>query len=103
MAYDKGCVVGSVVRLIPGEVYDVVLLRDESDPRYPNDVACEFTGKGREMIRDLVPGEWVSIVGTIRSKFMHGRWYTNFVCYSVGRLHVRSLSAATAPNGVDTF
>jgi hypothetical protein len=91
MAYDKGCVVGEVIDIVPGDRFDIVVVLDRSKPQYPNEVACEFVGKSRELVKTMQVGDWVSVEGSIRSKRSQktNHWFTNFVCYAVGHLEFR--------------
>jgi hypothetical protein len=75
-----------VVAVSGGDKFDVVIVHDQSRPKYPNDVACEFMGKSRDLLHDIAEGDWVAIEGSIRSKEYKGKWYTNFVCYALARL-----------------
>lgn len=90
MAYNKGCVVGRVIEINGGDKFDVVVVLDRAKPQYPNEIACEFFGKSRELLRDVSVGDWVTVEGSIRSNKSPstGRRFTNFACYAISHIDV---------------
>lgn len=99
MAYNKACVIGEVIEINGGERFDIVVLLDRARPAYPNEVACEFFGKSRDLLRDVSVGDWLSIEGSLRSKKSPktGQRFTNFACFSVSHVDVGQQRSAPPP------
>lgn len=87
--HSEGVVMGKVLEVRAADrdrAPDVLVVLDESNPKYPTEVACDFTERHREKLNGLGPGDYVKVVGAIRSKEWKGRYFTNFVAYSMMRL-----------------
>jgi hypothetical protein len=101
-------VLGRIEAILPPQregAPDVMIVVDNSNPKYPNRVACEFMSKHASKLDGLAPDDYVKVIGSIRSKEWQGKWYTNFVAYSVMRLELDEprpaapLPPARAPSG----
>lgn len=87
--HSEGLVIGKVLEVRAPDrerAPDVLVVLDESNPKYPTEVACDFTERHRDKLNGLGPGDYVKVVGAIRSKEYKGRYYTNFVAYSLARV-----------------
>lgn len=98
--HDEGVVIGKVEDVLPAtreNAPDVMIVLDSSNEKYPNRVACEFPPKMADKLNGLAPGDYVKVVGAIRSKPWNERWFTNFVAYSVMKLDIGMPAAAPPP------
>ncbi len=89
----SGRVIGKVLGIEPaGPNSEFVVVEDRSSAQYPVMVACECYGKTREQLRDIKPGQWVRVIGQLRSNRSqkNGKLYTSFSAYQVWSLDHQS-------------
>lgn len=80
-------VVGRVLSVVSNEKADLLIVEDNSNPQYPQKIACEFYGdKNRKLLDGIGDGELVRVNGSTRSREHEGRWYTNFSAFGIVKL-----------------
>lgn len=80
-------VVGRVVEVVHTDRADFLIVHDNSNPKYPTNVACEFYGdRNRPLIEGVGQHELVKVEGTARSREHNGKWFTTFSAFRVTRI-----------------
>ncbi len=79
--------VGAIEAVVAGERADYLIVRDDSNPNYPQKVACEFySANAKKLLEGLEPGMVVRVSGETRSREYNGKWFTTFHAYKLARM-----------------
>lgn len=79
--------VGTVTGVVHTERNDLLLVRETSEPKYPQMVACEFYGeKNRALLEGIENGDLVKVAGSTRSREYQGKWFTTFSAYKLTKM-----------------
>jgi hypothetical protein len=92
--------VGTVTGVVHTERNDLLLVRETSEPKYPQMVACEFYGeKNRAMLEGIENGDLVKVAGSTRSREYQGKWFTTFSAWKLTKMPVPGAPEAYAGPG----
>jgi hypothetical protein len=79
--------VGRVCGIVHTERNDLLLVKEISEPKYPQTVACEFYGeKNRKLLEGVADGDLVRVGGSTKSREYQGKWFTTFSAFKLTRL-----------------